>query len=192
MEFAEQIRRARNGDRDATDRLLLDWRPWMRNRARGLLGEGQAARVDSSDVVQIAMAEAFQNLRKFRGRSRGEWARWLQRILRGQAVRLRRHNAAEMRRTGREVDGSWSFQDGGQNPTSLVLKRERLEQLQSAVDQLPDLMREIVVRRIFEEQSFAEISQGIERSPNAVRRLWAQTIRHLAQQLPDRSEADLG
>ncbi len=131
------------------------------------------------------MAEAFRNMSKFRGRSQAEWAAWLQQIIRGQAVRLRRHNAAEKRRTGREVYGSWSVEDEGQSPTSAVLKKERMDQLRSAVMRLPEPLRQVVLLRNFDEQSFTQIGQQLGKSPRAVRRLWAQAIRLLARRLHD-------
>ena len=183
MDFTEQIQLARNGDRQAVERLLLEWRPWMRNRARGMLGEGQAARVDSSDVVQIAMAEAFQNLPKFRGCSRPEWAAWLQGILRGQAIRIRRYNAAEMRRTGRELDGSWSFQDGCETPASLVDQQERRDRLQLAFSSLPQSLQKVVQRRIFDEASFELIGRELGQSPRTIQRHFSQAIQTLARTL---------
>jgi RNA polymerase sigma-70 factor (ECF subfamily) len=192
MEFTEQLFRARSGDRQAVDRLMLEWRPWLRSRARGLLGEGQGARVDSSDVVQIAMAEAYRNLSKFRGATEAEWAGWLRGILRCQATRIRRFNAAQIRRTSREVNGSWSVLDVVHTPAVLAVQHERREKLQSAVTALPGPLRDIVRLRIFEEKSFQHISDELGKSPRTVRRRWMQALRLLASYLHERPGESAG
>lgn len=191
MEFTEQISLACNGDRDAMDQLLSRWRPWLRNKARGILGDGQRARLDSSDVVQVALTEAYQNLKNFRGKSTGEWASWLHRILLSQAIRLRRHNAAEMRRVGREVaPEKWSFEDVNQNPSAALLQSERHDRVQLALRALPDAGQELIARRIFRGESFNEISRNLDETPRKIRRRWLNAMRTLAESLGDASDSE--
>src|SRR6516165_4179573 len=102
MSFAERLARGRAGDRIALEELFVPWRPLLRLQADQLLGAELSARVDPSDVVQEAWAQAFADLAQFRGSSEGEWINWLRAMVAGQAANLRRFHRAEKRDPGRE------------------------------------------------------------------------------------------
>jgi RNA polymerase sigma-70 factor, ECF subfamily len=65
--FEDTLARSRAGDRDALESLFAPWRPLLRLQARQLLGPALAGRVDPSDVVQEALAQAYADLGQFRG-----------------------------------------------------------------------------------------------------------------------------
>ena len=81
--FAERLVLARSGEQVALEELFTRWQPLLRLQARMLLGAELAARVDPADIVQEALAQAFENLDSFRGQTEGEWVAWVRRILAG-------------------------------------------------------------------------------------------------------------
>jgi RNA polymerase sigma-70 factor (ECF subfamily) len=104
MSFSERLERGRAGDPSALEELFAPWRPLLRLQADQLLGAELSARVDPSDVVQEAWAQALASLDQFRGGSEGEWINWLRALVAGQAANVRRfHHAGK--RTPRREDG---------------------------------------------------------------------------------------
>jgi DNA-directed RNA polymerase specialized sigma24 family protein len=45
-------------------------------------------------------------------------------------------------------------------------------------------MREVVVRRVFDQQPFEVVAQALDRSPGATRVLWTRALRQLRDALP--------
>ena len=74
-DFTQRITRAKNGDHQLIDQLLAEWRPWLRAQARGILRGAAAARLDSSDVVQLTLVAAYRNLQQFRGMLSADFTR---------------------------------------------------------------------------------------------------------------------
>ena len=62
---------------------------------------------------------------------------------------------------------------------AILSDEEMSEELRRAVDELPDGMRTTVVLRVFEEMSFAEIGQVIDRNEVAVRKRYSRALEAL-------------
>jgi RNA polymerase sigma-70 factor (ECF subfamily) len=180
MDFAERMARARGGERPAVDQLLAEWRPWLRRQARGILTSAAAHRVDSSDVVQNTLVEAFRHLPRFRGESPGEFANWLRQILRHQAAAQQRFHTAARRHMRRECPESGLPGDGSPLPSAALLRAERSRRLQDALAELPASLRDVVVGRVFHDQTFNDLADQLGRTPRIVRRQWTEALRHLA------------
>lgn len=104
---------------------------------------------DAEDVVQESYVRAFQHLRRFEGRS--SVATWLSRITFHEALRHRRR----LRRMRVGVNGDRNAGGGGGGDVrasgagSLVDEEMRVR-VTAALDQLPDLLRAVVVLRLVE------------------------------------------
>lgn len=183
LSFGDRIERARSGDQSCFNDLLAKWRPYLRMRARDLLGQGVANRADSSDIVQETMVQAHRNLSSFRGNTRFEWAGWLKRILFNEVRRTRRYHLADKRSVAIEtqMDDSGIPQSSFDDRASKLVEFERGVQVVLALGQLTTLMREVVVRRVFHKQSFREIAGELNRSEGATRVLWSRAIKRLRQ-----------
>jgi RNA polymerase sigma-70 factor (ECF subfamily) len=143
-----------------------------------------SARVDRSDVVQEALTQAFQSLNQFRGRTEEEWVGWLHSIVTGHAGKIRRHHRAEKRDAGcDQTMPPAGLADLAAGPVSCALEREQTLRLAAAVEDLPDPMREVIVRRVFHQEPFDVVAGDMNRSPGAARVLWTRAIRQLRQTL---------
>jgi len=60
--FADLLARGRQGDQEALNELFERWRPLLRLQVRHTLGRDLAARVDTSDVLQETLTQAFRDL----------------------------------------------------------------------------------------------------------------------------------
>ena len=189
MSFAERLARSRAGDRIALEELFVPWRPLLRLQAHQLLGSELCARIDPSDVVQEAWAQAFASLDQFRGGSEGEWVNWLRALVAGQAANAQRFHHAGKRTPGRE-DG-WPVESLADEqvlgPATDILLRERDARLAAALEALPEDMHTVVVRRVFHREPFPVVARALGRSPGATRVLWTRALRRLRQLLTDDS-----
>ncbi len=184
MSFEERLTQGRNGDPAALDQLFERWRLLLRLQARKLLGAELSARVDPSDVVQEALTQAFQSLNQFRGRTEEEWLGWLRSIVTGQAAKIRRHHRADKRDAGCDQALPLAgLADAAAGPVSCALDREQTLRLAAAVEELPEPMREVIVRRVFYQEPFDIVAGAMNRSPGAARVLWTRAIRQLRQTL---------
>jgi RNA polymerase sigma-70 factor (ECF subfamily) len=68
-------------------------------------------------------------------------------------------------------------------PSGVAVEHEQAEALHRALERLPETYRQVLLWRYQEQRSFEEISQLLQRSPNAVRKLWARALERLEQEM---------
>jgi len=165
------------GDQDAFKTLMRRHNQMLFRTARSILRDDQEA----EDVVQDAYLLAYRGMRHFRGEAR--LSTWLIRIVANRAIRRRQRLGRERAifsaaapTAGEEDDnmGESSFQ----NPEVAAANGELRQLLESHIDRLPDLYREIFVLRGVEELSSEETAEilGI---PDATVRTRFFRARHL-------------
>src|SRR5262249_23863022 len=73
----------------------------------------------------------------------------------------------------------------GRDPGPAVRAMFRVQdaQLAAAIQQLPDDMRAVIVRRVFQQEPFEVVAQALNRSPGAARVLWTRALRRLRELL---------
>jgi RNA polymerase sigma-70 factor (ECF subfamily) len=62
-------------------------------------------------------------------------------------------------------------------------RRERAVLLANALAELPDDYREVIVLRELEGKSVSEVAEAMERTPNAIQKLWARAVVQLRGRL---------
>ncbi|HEV8375808.1 MAG TPA: sigma-70 family RNA polymerase sigma factor [Candidatus Polarisedimenticolia bacterium] len=154
----ELIRRAREGDPGAFDRIVQDhlstiWRiVWRILRHRE----------DTEDVVQEVFFAAYQALAGFRGECR--LTTWLHRIAVTRSLNHLKSRGEKIRRASRplEVATELSFEtpDGAAARTPLVAleAKELASKLAQCLEMLPALWRSAVALRDGEEMSYEEMA----------------------------------
>ena len=105
---------------------------------------------------------------------------------------VRRDVQRDKRRASREVslapaDSVAPLENGlhcaAPTPSVALMRDEQTTALEDALERLPDHYRQVIHLRYREEQSFEAIAQQMQKTPNAVRKLWARAIEHLQQEL---------
>src|SRR5262245_5423317 len=183
-EVQELIERARGGDAAAGHALLARHRDRLRQLVALRLDRRLAARVDPSDVVQEALADAARKLPAYLRQPPLPFYVWLRRLACERLVKLRlRHVRAGKRSVTREqpaplADGSAlelarRLVAPGTSPSHQVLRQELHGQVRDALDRLGERDREVLVLRYLEQLSTAEIAAVLEITPGAVK------VRHL-------------
>jgi RNA polymerase sigma-70 factor (ECF subfamily) len=162
------IRRVRNGDSEAFRFLVERYQGRAYRLALRVLRDEEAAR----DAVQDAFVKAFSALGRFEGRS--SFFTWFYRLVMNQCLDAKRRD-----KSGREVayEEGGALELGGEPsleavpevegvsfaPAAHLMRKQLLDHLARAVEQLPPAARETLVLREVEGLSYAEIAkaQGI-------------------------------
>src|SRR5262245_28480622 len=174
------IARARHGDAAARELLLAYHRGRLRHMVAVRLDRRLASRVDPSDVVQEALADAARKMPEYLKQRPLPFYPWLRRLAWERLVKLHRHHiAAGKRSVAREQ--SWLLSDGsalelgqrllapGTSPSNQVLRAELRRRVQTALAQLADHDREVLILRYLEQLSTRETAAVLEISEGAVK-----------------------
>jgi RNA polymerase sigma-70 factor (ECF subfamily) len=187
------LQRARAGDTAALDRLLHEYREFVRGQVCARQPERIKSRVDQSDIVQETLLRVAQNIGQFQGTSEEEWKAWLARIAEHEVVhQFRRHTAAR-REVSRElrpspsVDGMSRLEEWlartQTSPSQAAQRNERANALAAALGRLPEDYRRVLVFRHLDGLAFAGIAERMDRSEGAVRVLWTRALKKLREEL---------
>jgi RNA polymerase sigma-70 factor (ECF subfamily) len=189
------LRRAEQGDSRAREELLMRHQARLRQMVAYRLDRRLAARLDPSDVVQEALADAARKLPEYlRGRPLPFYP-WLRQLACERLVDLhRRHIQAQKRSVVREqaqalplndesaVELAERLQAVGPGPVGHLLREELRGRVQAALARLSARDREVLALRHLEQLSTREMAAvlGITEGAVKVRHLRAlQRFRHL-------------
>ena len=162
----EVIQRVRNGESEAFRLLVERYQGRAYRLALRVLRDEEAAR----DAVQDAFVKAFTALARFEGRS--SFFTWFYRLVMNQCLDARRRD-----KSGREVE----YEEGGGQellpeaslelipevdgvsfaPAASLMRKELLEHLARAIEQLPPAARETLLLREVEGLSYSEIASAL-------------------------------
>lgn len=180
------------------------WRPRLKRMVEVRMDPALRGRIDASDVVQDACAEAVERLPSWLEKPEMPLHLWL-RFLTGQRLlQLHRvHLGAGMRDVRREVrfggDGApgesatllaHAIADSGVlSPSGVAMRGERLDRLRVALDAMKPEDREVLVLRHMEQWSNADVAHllGLSKAGASLRFLRAtQRLREIVREVSDR------
>ncbi|MDB5386008.1 MAG: sigW 16 [Planctomycetaceae bacterium] len=183
----------RGRTRDALGEALEACRAYLLAVADRELDEDLRNKGGASDIVQETFLEAHRDIAQFQGSSDDELRAWLRRLLLNNVSNFRRHyRDTDKRATGREVpvnsfgsSGDWrdALAADSLTPSMHLMNQERDIALERAIQRLPEDYREIILHRYRDELPFEEIAIRMNRSNDAVRKLWCRAIERLEQEL---------
>jgi RNA polymerase sigma-70 factor (ECF subfamily) len=194
----EGIRRAAEGDGEAREWLLDRHRGRLRRMVAVRVDRRLSARVDPSDVVQEALADASVHLDDYLRDQPLPFYPWLRQFAWGRLVALhRRHVIAGKRSVQREEAGDLLLSDAsagdlaerllapGTSPSHGALRNELLERVRDALAKLAPRDREVLVMRHLEQLSTAEVAAVLGISVGAVMTRLARAVVRLRTLLDD-------
>lgn len=187
------VQQAKAGDAKAVGELFTRHRNRLRRMVEMRLDHRLQARVDPSDVIQEAYADVATRLKEYLDDPRLPVFLWLRLVVGERLMKAHRHHlGTQMRDAGREV----SLYRGGlpaassmaiaaqllgrhTSPTEAALRAERLLRLQTALNDLDPLDREIVSLRHFEELTHAEAARVLEIEESAAAKRYVRAMKRL-------------
>ncbi len=139
-------------DSDAVSRLFSDHADELVRFLTGVAGDIQLAR----DAVQISFTKLIEQGGPDKRESRKAW---LFRVAYNEVLATRRRQVVG----DRVKRGLQWLQSASSAPADdLLVRRESVESVRAAIDQLPTPQSEIVRLRIYEEMTFAEIASQLQ------------------------------
>jgi RNA polymerase sigma-70 factor, ECF subfamily len=168
-ESEELMRQAGAGNREAIDRLLSRHRSRVRRMVEMRMDKRLAARVDASDIVQEAMADAARKLPDYVRQPPLPFYPWLRQLAWERLIEQhRRHIDAQGRTVTREQCDARGLPDhsaaqlaarllaGGTSPSGRLMRRELQQRVQQLLGRMAAADREVLVLRFLEQLSIAD------------------------------------
>jgi RNA polymerase sigma-70 factor (ECF subfamily) len=194
----ELLRRAAAGECEALRVLLDRHRARLRRMVAVRLDRRLAARVDPSDVVQEALADAYQHLDDYLRHRPLPFYPWLRQIAWERLVDLhRRHIDARRRSVAREEAPEMELPDesadalvdrlvaSGTSPSRRLIREELRGRVQAALAALAARDREVLVMRYLEQLTAGEIADVLGIVEGAVRMRLVRALERLRGHLDD-------
>jgi RNA polymerase sigma-70 factor (ECF subfamily) len=184
---------ARAGAADALGLALDACRGYLLSIAQQELDPELRAKGGASDLVQETFLKAHRHFAHFQGTAEEELLAWLRRLLLNNLADFRRHyQETQKRQARREISldtelspfqrAGGALSDDQASPCAEAIAREQTEAIQRTLGRLPEDYRCVLVWRHQEERSFEEIGRLLNRSTNAVRKLWARAVQRFQEE----------
>ena len=190
------------GDDAAVNELIERHRGAIRRMVAARMDRGMAGRVDASDIVQEALIEAHRRLSDYLSDGSMPFHLWLRQIAKDRLIDAHRRHRAQRRDVGREqnmtaradqssLDLAAQLCDMELTPAAQALRKELEGRFWSAIEELDEADREIVLMRHQEQLGNGEVAELLDLSPAAAGMRYLRAIRRLRSILgesPSQSE----
>lgn len=180
----ELIRLYRQGDRQAADVLLEKYKKLVRMRARTLYLAGG----DRDDLLQEGMLGLFKAIRYFDPDRNSLFRTYASLCVDRQIYSAIRHDRRKKNQPlntslsihalteSAGVPEEWSHRE---DPESMLLDQEALEQLKKRISESLSSYENQVLDLYLEGNSFREIADGLNKTPKSVENAWSRIRRKI-------------
>jgi len=179
---------AQKGDGSALNQLCSVYGERVRRIIRLRLDRKLRPKLDSVDIVQDALVSALRGLKDFTYKNEGDFLRWLCRIAENRLYDILDKFHADKRNVHKEIpfkkedrrtegdvigaeDPAWTT-----TPSAILCRKEALDRLEKALDKLKPEYREIIVLKMLEGLSHAEIAQQLGKKEGTSRVMLARAL----------------
>jgi len=179
---------AKAGDAAALDRLCRIYGERVRRIVRLRMDKKLRSKMESMDLVQEVLINALRGLGDFTYKNEGDFLRWLSRIAQnalGHHLEKLHANKRDIRREVR-LDNYGPTTGGGlagipgpieaTTPSVIMSRKEELDKLEKAIDELKPEHKEVIVLTKIEGLSYKEIGERLGKSADAVGMLLSRAM----------------
>ena len=176
----ELIERARQGDRDALDRLVARHAAPLRRWISGRLPSWARDLADTDDLVQDTLLRTFKRMDTFENRGVGALQAYLrQAVLNRVRDELRRKQRAPVR-----IDLDDVKIEAGDSPLEEAIGRETVERYEAALARLTAEERAAIIARVELDYTYAELAEALGKpTPDAARKAAQRALLRLAEEM---------
>ena len=170
------------------------FRPYLHLIAQSNLGPILRRKLEASDVVQQTLLQAHRDMAQFRGTTDAELMGWLRQILRRRLLDFAKHWQGQKRDARREQAMERAIDDSIRrvddwlmaNQTSIskkAIRNEELLRLSSALEQLPEDLRQVIVLHHLQGMKFTEIATRLGCEDTTVARRLSRGLKKLKRMM---------
>ncbi len=157
----ELIKRAQNNDINAFEALISEHQTTVYNIALKIMGNPD----DAADAAQEALIKVFKNIKKFKGDSK--FSTWIYRIAHNVCIDEYRKRKNKNAYVTRSIDEQYddgenpvlSIPDSSLTPEQQLLRNERLQMLNKAINSLSPISRTAILLRDVKNLTYEEIAE---------------------------------
>lgn len=185
----ELLRRVHDGDNDALQTLLEAQRDYLRRLVDLRMEHELRVRVDPSDVVQETLIVISRRVDDFIVRQPTSFRLWVRRKAIERLIEVRRKHLADKRSVRREMKlsdaSSMAVARGflAGLPNRSLERREMVNRVRGAIEELGELDREVILLRHVEELSNHEVAEILDIDPDTASKRYGRAVRRLATKL---------
>ena len=182
QKYSKLVQAARNGDPESLKQLLGAVYGYLKFLAAREGWPPNSGQCGLSDLAQQGAVEIWKGFPSFRGNCTGEFLGWVRAII--------RHNASdEQLRHRRHAEKAGLIGHNGlaapsaDNPLVQAIQRESAADVKAALARLPEHYAEVLRLKTWEGKTCAQIGHQMERSEDAVRKVWCRALVCLRKEL---------
>ncbi|MHC4118730.1 MAG: RNA polymerase sigma factor [Planctomycetota bacterium] len=188
QETQQLIVSAKAGDAAALDRLCRIYGERVRRILRLRMDRNLRVKLDSMDLVQDALLNALRGLQDFKYENEGDFLRWFSRI----AQNVLGHQLEKLHAGKRDIRKEMRLDDRGPTtgggfagmpgpiesatPSVIMSRKEDLDKLEKAIDELKPEHKEVIVLTKIEGLSYKETGERLGKTADAVGKLLSRAI----------------
>jgi len=185
------VGRAKAGDSDAHSQLARQVQSYLNVMADRKMPPVLRDHQNVSDIVQQTMIQMINGIGNFRGESTREFYGWLTQILQNESNKATRDLTRQKRdiRKTQSLEGErFSYRNQGvvdrsPSPRSEMIANERINLFHQAMERLSEHDAQVIRLRSLEEKPFKEIATEMDRSVEAVSKLWIRAMAKLQNEI---------
>lgn len=187
---------ARAGVESARNELFEQLHSFLAWVARNEVNPQLRQKCGESDFVQMSYVQAVEHFDHFRGENKNELKAWLREILQNEIKQVERsyrtakrnyrmERSLEITRDDQSKAAPLQPEDSLPTPGTAAINKEQLANVSAAIERLPEDYQAVIKLRSWQKMSFAQIGAQMNRSENAVTKLWFRALEKLQQEIED-------
>lgn len=153
--------------------------PFLRHRARKMIGPKLRRVVGSSDLIQDTLLVAIQRLSVLRGRPPAQVLSWLFQAMRFKLLHHLRDQDEGDTAAGAIEDLPTEAAMSGVSGLEMLIRGEIEELLSNAVQELPEIERLVILGIYREQRTTADLARELGRSEPAIRGIHFRGLKRL-------------
>lgn len=135
-------------------------------------------RETAEDLASQVFMKAYRSVSKFSA-EKGTFQAWVYQIARRTVIDHYRSTKQTM-----NIDDVWDL-DSGENIETDVENRILLESVKNYIRDLPSEQRDVIIMRIWQEMSYAEIAEVMNKSEASCKMIFSRSIKKLKTAMPE-------
>jgi RNA polymerase sigma factor (sigma-70 family) len=174
------LNRVRAGDSTAREELIARYIPELTRWTTGRLPGWARHAIDTDDLVQETLIQAFQKLQTFEYRGEGALFAYLRQAM----LNRLRSQLRWAKRRPRDVEVEDRVADDAASPLEQAIGAQSVEHYEAALERLKPAEREAVIARVEFGLTYPELAQALGKpTPDAARMTVARAMVRLTEEL---------